>query len=167
MLSREFNPPRFFVMSLLCWMGFWIMVPTANAVEIAHWPGMYNMLTTNPDPKPDYKCGDVKFDEKDAITCILNVVDGNVAGKPGKGDKNITPDEIHMALNSYLPWYIRWWVTTERVMTDCSGSPTGPITAKTFAIRRKEKKCLPTQGNLCQLKGICDQAALDLKIFVY
>lgn len=116
------------------------------------------------------KCDEFKFGETEAINCIMNVIDGNVAGTPGKGDKKVTPDEINKAKKDYLYWYERGVAyiaggSTPTIMRNCAGNDKDPITSKSF--KNNREKCLPTQNSLCQLKEMCDRAALVLNKPVY
>lgn len=116
------------------------------------------------------KCGVFAFGEKEAIDCIMNVIDGNVAGTPGRGDKKVTIAEIDMAKSQYLYFYERAVIRlfggpTSKIMNDCSQSKQGPITIESFFLNRKT--CLPDQGSLCHLKEMCDRASVAMNKPVY
>jgi len=114
-------------------------------------------------------CNGFKFGDIETVECIMNVIDGIVAGTPGRGDKKITADEIDKARSEYLRWYektVAWFaVSTKQVLKDCQGNNKGFITVESFSKNRKT--CLANQADVCRLKTICDRAAVRFKRPVY
>lgn len=111
-------------------------------------------------------CGYIPFGKEEALDCLLNTVDLNPLGAPGTGDKVITLSEMNEAINSYLTFYEKWFVSGSKLMKSCSESLKGPITMSSFR-RFQEKTCFNSQKKLCQLKTVCDRAAAVLRRDVY
>jgi Ca2+-binding EF-hand superfamily protein len=138
--------------------------------------------TSTPDPSIDLSkltanCGGVTFSRKQAIACLLIVVDTN-------HDGGLSKEEIEALPKKYLHWWERAAIylkitfgggddPMQKIFADCDVDGDGSVTYSDMV--NSYKKCIPatnadgSQANgLCDLKSyVCDRAAAEMKIATY
>ncbi len=93
------------------------------------------------------------FTRTDAYVCILDHINTN-------GDSVITTDELHAAIDKYVPWWAHWLAATwgpQKIMQACDADHNGVITAHDW--EESTHMCLPEGDHgLCMYKWFCECA---------
>jgi hypothetical protein len=108
--------------------------------------------------------GSCAFTREDAITCFRKYVDTNHNGSIDKHEldaaiKKYGGSVINGARTamSWMPSFMKIDLSAATIIKNCDYDHDGKFTPDDF--RKSKHTCLPTQWNLCQVKGACDRAA--------